>query len=154
MGSAWPRSAQPQSPFSSQRLGPMAKKAGEWGRGRDWPTRPASQNMCHLPHAGAQGAPPSSCLPASCPRASEARSPGPSKGGPSSTGTPRPGVQYCAKAACQPQQMAEIRVTIHHRRKWPAPLPVPQTNGSTPPSLPQSLHLPPLPGSRVEPFTQ
>lgn len=134
--------------------GLQVKKAGEWvGGGQDWPPRSSGQNMCHLSLTGAQRALHSSFLSASCPRASGALSPGPSQGGAHSTGTTQPGVQNCAKQPASPNRW-QSRIAIHHSRKWPAPLPVPQTNGSTPPSLPQSLHLPPLPGSRVEPFTQ
>lgn len=82
-----------------------------------------------------------------------ARSQGPSKVGRSSTGTPQPGVQCCAKQPASPNRW-QSGIAIHHSRKWPTPLPVPQTNGSTPPSLPWSLHPPPLPSSRAELFTQ
>lgn len=101
----------------------------------------------------AQRAPHSSSPPASCLRCIGSGSPGPSKGGCSSTGTPRPGVLCCAKQPASPNRW-QSGIAIHHRRKWPTPLPGPQTNGSTPPSLPQPHQLPPLPGSGAEPFTQ
>lgn len=91
-------------------------------------------------------------LPASLlPGVSRAWSPSLSQGRRSSTGTPQPGVQCCAK---QPASLNRWQsgIAIHHSRKWPTPLPVPQTNGSTPPSLPQSHHLPSLLGSQAEPF--
>lgn len=59
----------------------------------------------------------------------------PAKAGPSSTGMAQPGVRCCAKQPASPDRW-QSRVAIHHSRKWPTPLLVPQTNGSTPPFPP------------------
>lgn len=141
MGSTVPRNAQAQPHFPEQR------------EGQDWPTGPLLRVHTIFLSWGPASA--TQLLPATLlPEVSGGWSPGLRKAGAAPQGRPS---QVCSAVLSSLPAPTDGRAESPSITAVSGQLPSRcprQMAPLLPPSLPQSHHLPPLPGSRAEPFTQ